>query len=173
MQSDRPWLQNGNRDSAAPLFPELSNLKNLIGTESVLAECSGLNYSVYVTESRLLVGKRFALGESYVNVPHSNVSTLELITKSILPPLTFAVIAAIGAFLVWWFPGQARLTLPSSPYNFVIIGLAGLFLVSLVASWWRKRVAVLRIGIVGSHEPITVKVVSTSKAEGVFRALKG
>ena len=128
---------------------------------------------MYVTESRLLVGKRFALGETYVNVPHSNVSTLELITKSILPPLTFAIIAAIGAFLVWWFPGEQRVPLPSFPYNLVLLALAGLFLAALVALGWRKRVAVLRIGIVGSHEPITVKLVRTSKAESVFRALKG
>ena len=151
----------------------MSDIKNLLGNENVLAECSGVNYTVYVTESRLLVGKRFALGENYVNVPHSNVSTLELITKSILPPLTFAILAAIGVFLVWWFPGEQRTALPSYPYNFVIIALAAVFLGSLVALWWRKRVAVLRIGIVGAAAPITVKLVSTSKAEGVFRALKG
>ena len=151
----------------------MSDIKNLLGNENVLAECSGVNYTVYVTESRLLVGKRFALGENYVNVPHSNVSTLELITKSILPPLTFAVLAAIGVFLMWWFPGEQRTALPSYPYNFAIIALAAVFLGSLVALWWRKRVAVLRIGIVGAAAPITVKLVSTSKAEGVFRALKG
>jgi hypothetical protein len=31
----------------------------------------------------------------------------------------------------------------------------------------------LRIGIDGTEEPITVKLVSTSKAEHVFNALKG
>ena len=151
----------------------MSNIKHLLGEENILAECSGVNYSVYVTESRLLVEKRFTLGESYVNVPHSNVSTLELITKSILPPLTFATIAIIGSILVWWFPGQGRTALPAFPYDFVLLGLAGVFLASLVGLWWRKRVAVLRIGIVGSNEPITVKFVRTSKAESVFRALKG
>ncbi len=151
----------------------MSNLKNLIGEESILAECSGLNYSVYVTESRLLVGKRFTLGESYVNVPHSNVSTIELITKSIIPPLTLAVVAAVGDFLVWWFPGMGQTPLPAFPYNFIVVGLGLVSVAGLVALWWRKGIAVLRIGIVGAHDPITVKLVSTSKAEGVFRALKG
>jgi len=32
---------------------------------------------------------------------------------------------------------------------------------------------VLRIGISGTKEPITVKLVPASKAEGVFKALKG
>ena len=150
----------------------MSNLKNLIGDESIIAECSGVNYAVYVTPSRVLVGKRFVLGESYVNVPHSNVSTLELITKSVIPPLTFAILAAAGAFLVWWVPGQGRV-LPVFPYNIMILGAGVLFLGALVAFGWRRRVAVLRIGIVGSHEPITVRMVSTSKAESVFRALKG
>jgi len=150
----------------------LSNLKNLIGDESIVAECSGVNYAVYVTPSRVLVGKRFTLGENYVNVPHSNVTTLELITKSVIPPLTFAIIAAIGAFLVWWFQVQGSI-LPAFPYYVLLLGTAGISLGALVALLWRRRVAVLRIGIVGSHEPITVKMVSTSKAEGVFRALKG
>ncbi len=150
----------------------MSNLKNLIGDESIVAECSGVNYAVYVTPSRVLVGKRFAIGENYVNVPHSNISTLELITKSVIPPLTFAIIAAIGAFLVWWFQGQGSI-LPAFPYNVLLLATAGISLAALVALLWRRRVAVLRIGIVGSHEPITVKMVSTSKAEGVFRALKG
>ena len=65
---------------------DLNNLKNLVGAENVLAECAGVNYTVYVTDSRLLVGKRFALGEKYVNVSHAEVSTLELITKSLIPP---------------------------------------------------------------------------------------
>jgi len=151
---------------------DLSNLKNLLANEDVLADCSGVNYSVYVTQSRLLVGKRFMLGENYVNVPHSNVSSIELITKSVLPPLTFALLAAIGAFLVWWFPGQGKSTLPAFPYDIVLFGAAGLFLLGLVSVRWRRRVAVLRIGVVGS-ETITVKMVSTSKAESVFRALKG
>jgi len=150
----------------------LSNLKNLIGNESILAECAGVNYSVYVTPSRVLVGKRFVMGESYVNVPHANVSTLELITKSILPPLTFAILAGIAAFVAWWLPGGQRI-LPPFPYDIATFSAAGVFLFSLVALWWRRRVAVLRIGIVGSHEPITVRMVSTSKAENVFRALKG
>ncbi len=144
-----------------------------MGDERILAECSGVNYTVYVTESRILVGKRFAFGENYVNVPNTNVSSLELITKSILPPLTFAILAAIGGFLVWWIPGQQRTPLPAYPYDLVVLGASGLFAAALVALWWRKRVAVLRIGIVGSQEPITVRMVSTSKAEGVFRALKG
>ena len=113
------------------------------------------------------------LGENYVNVPHSNVSSIELITKSVLPPLTFALLAAIGAFLVWWFPGQGRSALPAFPYNIILFGSAGLFLVGLASVGWRRRVAILRIGVVGSKEPFTVKMVSTSKAEGVFRALKG
>ncbi len=152
---------------------DLSNLKNLLGNEDVLANCSGVNYTVYVTQSRLLVGKRFMLGENYVNVPHSNVSSLELITKSVLPPLTFSLLAAIGAFVVWWFRGQGRSTLPAFPYNIVLFGAAALFLAGLVSVWWRRRVAILRIGVVGSKDPITVKMVSTSKAESVFRALKG
>ncbi len=158
---------------ARPLALDLSNLKNLLGNEDVLADCSGVNYSVYVTRSRLLVGKRFMLGENYVNVPHSNVSSLELITKSVLPPLTFSLLAVIGAFLVWWFPGQGRPTLPAFPYDIVLFGAVALFLVGLVSVLWRRRVAVLRIGVVGSKDPITVKMVSTSKAESVFRALKG
>ena len=151
----------------------MTNLRNLVGNENILAECSGLNYTVYVTESRLLVGKRFTLGENYVNVPHTNVSTLELITKSIIPPLTLALVAAVGAFLVWFFPGEQRFQFPSFPYNIILDGLGVISAGALVGLWWRRRVSILRIGIVGSKEPITVKLVSTSKAESVFRALKG
>jgi len=46
-------------------------------------------------------------------------------------------------------------------------------LIALVALWWRRRVAVIRIGVIGMNEPITVRMVSTSKADNVFRALKG
>lgn len=108
-----------------------------------------------------------------MNVPTSNISTLELITKSLLPPMTFAVLAAIGSFLVWWFPGQQRLALPAPPFDLVLLGGLGVFVAFLVAIWWRIGVAVLRIGIVGSRQPITVKLVSASEAEHVFRALKG
>ncbi len=150
----------------------MSDLKSLIGEESIIAECSGVNYTVYVTPSRVLVGKRFSLDESFVNVPHSSVNTLELITKSVIPPLTFAILAAVGAFLVWWVPAQATPS-PGFPYNaFIIIGIA-LSLTALIALWWRRRIAVLRIGVSGVAEPITVRMVSTSKAESVFRALKG
>jgi hypothetical protein len=150
----------------------LSNLKSLIGEESIVAECTGVNYTVYVTPSRVLVGKRFSLEESFVNVPHSSVSTLELITKSVIPPLTFAIIAAAGAFLVWWVPAQASPS-PGYPYNaFILVGI-GCSAIALVALWWRRRVAVLRIGVIGMNEPITVRMVRTSKADSVFRALKG
>jgi hypothetical protein len=148
----------------------LSSLKTLVGNESIVAECSGVNYEVYVTPSRVLVGKRFALGENYVDIPHSNVNTLELITKSVLPPLTFAILAGVGALLAWWLPGGA-LGVPSFPYNVILLGTSVTGLAALLALLWRRRVAVLRIGIVGS-QPITVKMVSTSKAEDVFRALK-
>lgn len=151
----------------------MSNIKDLLGDEPVLAECSGVNYTVYVTESRILVGKRFGLGENFVNVPNTNVSTLELITKSVLPPLTFAILGAIGGFLVWWFPGQQRASLPPYPYDLVVLAAVGWFVAAMIALWWRKRVAVLRIGILGSKEPITIRMVSTSQAERVFKALKG
>ena len=152
---------------------DLSNLRNLVGAENVLAECAGVNYTVYVTESRLLVGKRFSTGEKYVNVPHAKVSTLELITKSLIPPLTYAVVGAIAVFLVWWFPGQAKLGLPQAPFDLLLIGTFIVFLAAILATWWRRRVAVLRIGISGAKDPITVRLVPTSKAESVFKALKG
>ena len=152
---------------------DLNNLRNLVGAESILAECAGLNYTVYVTDSRLLVGRRFAIGEKYVDVPHAEVSTLELITKSLIPPLTYAVFGAIAVFLVWWFPGQARLGLPASPFDMVLMGTFVVFFVALLATWWRRRIAELKIGISGSRDPITVKLVPASKAEGVFKALKG
>jgi hypothetical protein len=152
---------------------ELSNLRALVGAENVLAECAGVNYTVCVTDSRLLVGKRFTMGEKYVNVPHAEVSTLELITKSLIPPLTYAVFGAIAVFLVWWFPGRAQLGLPSAPFDLVLIGTFLVFLTALIATWWRRRVAELKIGISGSNEPITVKVIPASKAENVFKALKG
>jgi len=116
---------------------DLRNLRNLIGAETVLAECAGVNYTVYVTDSRLLVGKRFSIGEKYVNVPHAEVSTLELITKSLIPPLTYAVLGAIAVFLVWWFPGQARLSLPQAPFDLLLIGTSAVFLAAIVATWWR------------------------------------
>jgi hypothetical protein len=119
------------------------------------------------------VGKRFSIGEKYVNVPHAEVSTLELITKSLIPPLTYAVLGAIAVFLVWWFPGQARLSLPQAPFDLLLIGTFAVFLAAIVATWWRRRVAVLRIGISGAKDPITVRLVPTSKAESVFKALKG
>lgn len=151
----------------------LSNLKKLVGEENVLAECSGVNYNIYVTQSRLLVGKRFSLGERYVNVPHTNVNTLELITKSIIPPLTIAILTGIGIVLLWWwFPGQQHLGLPIYPYDYAVTGISSVFLGALIAMWWRRRVAVLRIGFTGDHEPITVKLVSSSKAASVFQALK-
>ncbi len=138
-----------------------------------MAECSGVNYSVYVTESRLLVGKRFTLGESIVNIPHSKISTLELITKSIIPPLTVAILAVVAVTLVWWFPGQQRFAMPSHPYDYLIFGVASVFFGSITGAWWRRQIGVLRIGIAGTYEPITVKLVSNNKASTVFQALKG
>jgi len=81
-------------------------------------------------------------------------------------------LAASGAALVWWFPGLQRMALPLYPYDYVVIAISAIFLGALLGMWWRKRIAVLRIGIVGNHDPITVKLVSSSKAAGVFRALK-
>ena len=155
-------------------FPEdLTNLRNLVGAESILAHCAGVNYQVYVTESRLLVGKRFALDEKYMNVPTASISTLELITKSLLPPITFAILAAIAGFVVWWFPGMQKIAVPSFPYDVILLGCLGVLIAAMVIIWWRIGVAVLRIRINGSKEPITVRLVSTSKAEEVFKALKG
>ena len=152
---------------------ELSNLRALVGAETVLAECAGVNYTVCVTDSRLLVGRRYSIGEKYVNVPHAEVSTLELITKSLIPPLTYAVFGAIAVFLVWWFPGRAQIGLPSAPFDLLLVATFVVFLTALLATWGRRRVAELKIGISGSNEPITVKVVPASSAENVFKALKG
>src|SRR5437773_9969683 len=52
---------------------DLTNLQRLVGPENILAHCAGVNYQVYVTESRLLVRKTFALGENLMNVPTSNI----------------------------------------------------------------------------------------------------
>ena len=152
---------------------DLSNLQRLVGPESILAHCAGVNYQVYVTESRLLVGKRFRVGEDFMNVPTSNINTLELITKSLIPPLTFAVLGAIGSFLIWWFPMAQRLPLPVFPYDLGLLAGLAILVLSLIIAWWRVGVAVLRIRLNGSKNPITVKLVSTAKAEQVFKALKG
>jgi len=152
---------------------DLSNLQRLVGPESILAHCAGVNYQVYVTESRLLVGKRFALGENFMNVPTSNINTLELITRSLIPPLTFAILGAAGSFLIWWFPMAQRLPLSIFPYDLGLLAALVITLASLVIAWWRVGIAVLRIRLEGSRDPITVKLVSTSKAEEVFKALKG
>src|SRR2546422_11577540 len=98
--------------------------------------------------------------------------TVTWITKITEPPLTYAVLGAIAVFLVWWFPGQARLSLPQAPFDLVLIGTFVAFLAAVVATWWRRRVAVLRIGVSGTKEPITVKLVATSNAAGVFKSLK-
>src|SRR5437899_12305992 len=81
---------------------DLSNLQRLVGPESVLAHCAGVNYQVYVTNTRLLGGKRFATGEKFMNVPTARFYTLELITKSLLSSLKFSVLGAIDCFLMWW-----------------------------------------------------------------------
>jgi len=119
-----------------------------------------------------LVGRRFALGEKVVNVRRSNVNTLELITKSIIPPLALAVMALIGVTLIWWFPGQQKFVLPEYPYDYVDLATAFVLLGALVGAWWRRWVGVLRIGIAGAYKPITVKLVSNNKASVVFQALK-
>ena len=152
---------------------DLTNLQRLVGPENILAHCAGVNYQVYVTESRLLVGKRFAMGENFMNVPTSNINTLELITKSLIPPLTFAVLGAIGSFLIWWFPTAQRLPLSIFPYDLSLMAGLIIIIAALVVAWWRLGIAVLRIRLNGSKDPITVKLVSTSKAEEVFKALKG
>ena len=152
---------------------DLSNLQRLVGPESILAHCAGVNYQVYVTESRLLVGKRFTIGEEIMNVPTSNINTLELITKSLIPPLTFAIFGAIGSFLIWWFPIAQRLPLTVFPYDLGLLAGLLVIVVSLVIAWWRVGIAVLRIRVEGSGNPITVKLVSSSKAAEVFKALKG
>ena len=108
-----------------------------------------------------------------MNVPTSNINTLELITKSLIPPLTFAVLGAIGSFLIWWFPTAQRLPLSIFPYDLGLMAGLIIIIASLVAAWWRLGIAVLRIRLNGSKDPITVKLVSMSKAEEVFKALKG
>ena len=122
---------------------DLSNLQRLVGPESILAHCAGVNYQVYVTESRLLVGKRFRVGEDFMNVPTTNINTLELITKSLIPPLTFAVLGAIGSFLIWWFPMAQRLPLPVFPYDLGLLGGLAVLVLSLIIAWWRVGIAVL------------------------------
>jgi hypothetical protein len=152
---------------------DLTNLQRLVGPENILAHCAGVNYQVYVTESRLLVGKRFTVGENFMNVPTSNINTLELITKSLIPPLTFAIFGAIGSFLIWWFPIAQRLPFQVFPYDLGLLAGLVIIVVSLIVAWWRVGIAVLRIRIDGSKSPITVKLVSAYKAEQVFKALKG
>jgi hypothetical protein len=152
---------------------DLTNLQRLVGPENILAHCAGVNYQVYVTESRLLVGKRFTVGENFMNVPTSNINTLELITKSLIPPLTFAVFGSIGSFLIWWFPMAQRLPFPIFPYDLGLLAGLVIIAVSLIVAWWRVGIAVLRIRVDGTKSPITVKLVSASKAEQVFKALKG
>ena len=152
---------------------DLTNLQRLVGPENILAHCAGVNYQVYVTESRLLVGKRFTVGENFMNVPTSNINTLELITKSLIPPLTFAIFGAIGSFLIWWFPKAQRLPFQVFPYDLGLLAGLVIIVVSLIVAWWRVGIAVLRIRIDGSKSPITVKLVSAYKAEQVFKALKG
>src|SRR5207245_9944893 len=82
---------------------DLSNLQRLVGPESVLAHCAGVNYQVYVTDTRLLVGKRFTTGEKLMNVPTASIDTLELITKSLVLTFTFEVLGAISSFLICGF----------------------------------------------------------------------
>src|SRR5438874_13484864 len=94
---------------------DLSNLQRLVGPENVLAHCAGVNYQVYVTDTRLLVGKRFATGEKFMNVPTESINSLELITKRLLPPFTFAVLGPFASFVVWWFRCTSLLRLSVLP----------------------------------------------------------
>lgn len=152
---------------------DLTNLQRLVGPENILAHCAGVNYQVYVTDTRLLVGKRFTTGENFMNIPTSTIDTLELITKGLIPPLTFALFGGIGSFLIWWFPMARQLPVPVFPYDFALLVGIVIAVGSLVVAWWRIGIAVLRIRVNGTQDPITVKLVSTSKAEAVFKALKG
>src|SRR5207245_8710628 len=115
---------------------DLSNLQRLVGPESVLAHCAGVNYQVYVTDTRLLVGKRFATGEKFMNVPTASINTLELITKSLLQPLTFAVLGAIASFLIRWFPVTTILPLPVLHYDIAMLAGLVIFLGSLIVACW-------------------------------------
>jgi len=63
--------------------------------------------------------------------------------------------------------------LPVFPYDVAMLAGLVVFVGSLVVAWWRLGIAVLRIRVNDSQDPITVKLVSTSKAEAVFKALKG
>jgi hypothetical protein len=65
------------------------------------------------------------------------------------------------------------LPLPVFPYDVAMLAGLIIFVGSLVVAWWRVGIAVLRIRVNDSQDPITVKLVSTSKAEAVFKALKG
>ena len=152
---------------------DLTNLQRLVGAENILAHCAGVNYQVYVTDTRLLVGRRFAIGENFMNVPTASINTLELITKSLIPPLTFAVLGGIASFLVWWFPMAQRLPFPVFPYDLGLLAGLAIIVGSLVIAWWRLGIAVLRIRVKDSKDPITVKLVSTTRAAEVFKALKG
>src|SRR5260370_6571282 len=121
---------------------DVSNLQRLVGSENVLAHCAGVNYQVYVTDTRLLVGKRFTTGEKFMNVPTTSINTLELITKSLLPPLTFAVLGAIASFLIWWFPATRMLPLPVVPYDDAMLAGLVFFRGTLGVALWAEGLAV-------------------------------
>src|SRR2546425_11987056 len=97
-----------------------------------------------------------------MNVPTASINPLELITKTLLPPLTFAVLGAIASFLIWWFPGTRMLPLPLFPYDVALLAGLVVFVGSLIVAWWRLGIAVLRIRVGDSQDPITGKLGRTS-----------
>src|SRR5260370_31364922 len=103
-----------------------------------------------------------------MNVPSTSINTLELITKSLLPPLTFAVLGAIASFLIWWFPGTRMLPLPVFPYDVAMLAVLVIFVGSPVGASWRVGISVFRIPVKDSAVPLTVQLFRHSTAEALF-----
>jgi len=140
--------------------------------ENFLSKCYGTNYAVFARHKQLILKKRFPRTHE-MTFDLERINSLQLLTKSVVPPLVIFSISALSGLGVWGILGawSSPLTLPQHYQLFITVaGIISLFTFGI--SICRVRLGTLRIEVGELKEPIYVRHVRRLDAEDVIKAAR-
>jgi hypothetical protein len=142
--------------------------------EEILAKCQGMNLIILATDKRLIFCKRFVFTEKLFDIPILSIRAVEVVKKSVYPPLTVAVASTMTALFIWGWLGFPKDPVPIHPHlTYIFLALNASAFTGFLMTVLRTFFSTLKIVARDGSDVINVKLVNLRDAEAIIKAVKG
>jgi len=135
------------------------------------AECNGMNYSLSLRGSALVVRPR-PFRDNRVTIEMDRFKSIELLRKSVMPPAMIGAISLSLGLILRIAEDELTAIVPLAlriPLQFLAFAIASACLMILIARWFFSNLILRPI----DASPITVRMVPTNSARRFVMLIQG